>query len=265
MKAPRSFASALLGLVFSGALVGLAGPAAAHEERDAGCSCEEMENILTVTGHGEISMQPDSVRVRVAAEAQAERASLARDEANRRAQAIVAAVKALEISELSLETQAANLTPVYSSRDDDDHPIIVGYRAENALLVTITQAKQDELGALASRVIDVAEKAGANSVRGIDLFVKDESDARARALRAAVADAERKAQAVADTGGLTLVHMKSVDTSDEGAPVPISLRGATAMDESAAPPVETGEQTIAANVAVRFVFTQPESRKPASR
>jgi uncharacterized protein len=254
-----------LSLLFLAApLVGLAGPVEAAEERDARCTCEEAESILTVTGRGEVHVRPDSVRVRVAVETQAERASPAREEANRKAQAIVSAVKALGVPGLSLETQAANLTPVYSSRENEDHPTIIGYRAENALLVTITEAKEEELGALASRVIEAAEQAGANSVRGIDLFVKDENEARARALRAAVADAEAKAQAVADTGGLTLVQMKSVDTGDAGSPVPIGIRGAMAMDESAAPPIETGEQTIAASVTVRFVFTQPKAPKPAA-
>jgi hypothetical protein len=59
-------------------------------------------------------------------------------------------------------------------------------------------------------VIDLAFGAGANTLNGVSFSVADDSEARAEALKAAVADAKAKAAVLAEAAGFSELEIISV-------------------------------------------------------
>ncbi len=263
MRARRWLGQLVGGACVASALALVAGTASAAAPGDDSASCRSDESILTVDGRGEVTVRPDSVRVRVAVESQAKEPGEAQRQTSEAARKMIAAIEALEVPGLSLRTESLDLSPIYEQRPRPaEPPEVVAYRARNAVVATIKGAQPDALGDLAGRVLEAAQGAGATEIGGIELFVDDQGAARAQALEAAIADATRKAQAIAGAAGLALVRLQSVEATGSPGPIPMAVRSAesAAAAGAAAPPVEAGEQTVQANITVRFVFATGQGK-----
>lgn len=187
---------------------------------------------------------------------QAKKPAEAQDGASRTAAKIVAAVKGLGVHGLTVRTEDLTLTAVYSTvTSGSAPPSIVGYRARNVVEVK-APAAPDEVGGLASKILEAAGDAGATEIAGVDTYVADDHATEARALAAAVADAERRAKAIAEEAGVSITALASLEVGASATPVPKMMRamsaGAAASD--VAPPVEAGERETEARVTARFKF-----------
>ena len=100
----------------------------------------------------------------------------------------------------------------------------------------------------AGDVVDAAVGAGANQVSGPDLLVSDQDAAYRAALKAAVADARSKAEALAGAAGSTLGKITAI--VEGGGAMPLPATGA----RDVAVPIEPGTQEIQASVSVTFAL-----------
>ena len=167
-----------------------------------------------------------------AVQALAANASLARK--------VIAALKATGVPASDIRTDSVQLSPNVS----DDGSTIVGYSATNSVSATLR-----ELGKAGS-VVDAAVEAGANQVSGPSLVRSDQNALYRSALRAAVANARAKAQALALASGVSLGSVQNV-VEGSAAPPPVPLEKASG-DMAASTPIEPGTQTIEADVTVEF-------------
>ena len=103
--------------------------------------------------------------------------------------------------------------------------------------------------ARAGAVIDAAVEAGANQVYGPSLSRGDQTELYRQALRAAVADARTRAQALAAAANLTLGRVTQVVESGS-APMPVA--NAVKAEDASGTPIEAGTQQIVASVQVTF-------------
>jgi len=237
-------------------------PRAGSADGHAGTEARTPEpGQISTQGYGELRVRPDSFRTRLGVEAQAETLEKARTEVNTRMQQVTQALNGLDIEGLTLQTETLQIFPVYDQpREGGDAPAIVGYRAVNSLSAELRGASREELGDLASRVVDAAVSAGANEVRGIEFFLEDASDARKKALQEAVNDAERNARAMAEAAQVELAGVKSIDGApDQGGPLFRSFDLAAREAGAGAPPtpIETGETVISSRVTATFAFRRP--------
>lgn len=188
---------------------------------------------VTVVGSGAVQGAPDTLTADVGIEVVAPDVAAAMAQTNERQQAVIDALKAGGIDAKDISTATVSVQPQYG-----DNSAITGYRANNAITVTIRQLDKAP-GALAS-VVD----AGGNTARitGVRYSIEDDSqlvsDARARAF----ADAENRAAQYAELAGLSLGKVISISEAPEAnpprpAPIP---QGAMA----AGVPLEPGEQTV---------------------
>src|SRR5436853_150931 len=72
------------------------------------------------------------------------------------------------------------------------------------------EARVEDL-ALIGRLLDAGVGAGANTLEGVEFGLRNETPARIQALASAVAEAKRKASAIADALGVRLVRVQDAE------------------------------------------------------
>lgn len=210
---------------------------------------------IAVHGEGTVQVDPDRARVRLGVESEAPLASEAQAETNRIANEIMAAMEELGIAAEDIRTSRLSLYPVYADRSPDrprGEPEVAGYRATNTVSIML-----DDLGRIGA-VIDAAIAAGANRVEGVEFELRDATEARGRALAAAVEDARAKAQAIAAALGVTLGSI--VETTEQGVsspPIPFMARTEAAMVQDVSTPVAPGRIEVGASLMIRYAIGEP--------
>jgi len=197
-------------------------------------------NTVTVSGTGTVTAVPDQASFDFTVQTKASTANAALTKNGADVRAVIAAVEGAGVPEANIQTAEVSLSPVTSS----DGTTITGYTAYD----TITASKLAI--AKAGAVVDAAVGAGANGVDGPSLTVSSQDALYAQALKAAVAQAKTKAQALAEAAGEPLGQIETM-VEGGGQPTPLPLAAAGAAKEPSTP-VEPGTEQIQATVTVTF-------------
>jgi hypothetical protein len=233
------------------ALALLAGAIALLPAAASGQASAPPPPTITVVGHGEAAAPPDLVRLTFAVESTAQTAEdAARDNAERAAR-VVAAAKRRTGSQGTVSTGSYRLIPMYADAEEPARrggpkPVLVGYRAENTVVVEIGDPGR------AGAVIDEMVKEGANRVAGVEFDIEDSAAATAEALAAAGRDARRQADALAAALGVKLGAIQSASAAPEPIHRPYEAFATTARMAAVETPVEPGKVSVRASVEVRY-------------
>ena len=187
------------------------------------------------------------MRLRFAVETEATSADVAAAENGEIMNRVLQAVRAEVGPEDRVETAGYRLMPRYRPAPErDEAPEVAGYRAQNGVLVILTDP--DAVGG----VLDAALEAGANRVTDLSFFASDVEEARLEAVREATAKARREAEAVASALGLRLGAPLEIQSSGGGrmSSVPAYMRVEAMADVDT--PVETGSETVSATVTITW-------------
>ena len=238
-----------LALALATALGALAvAPAAAQSAVPA---IERGNALLTVVAEGRTTRQPDLAVFSAGVTTQAKTAAAALAENSNAMTKVVSELKRAGIAARDIQTSNLSINPLYAQQtrpvDEPQAPVIVGYQVSNQ--VTIRQRKLGDYG----KVIDTLVSAGANQVNGPS-FQLDNSDAALDEARIAAMKAARaRAELYAKAAGLRVARIVSISEGQNYQPGPPMVYARMAMDKSeAAPPVESGELELTANVTVMF-------------
>jgi len=216
---------------------------------------EAAQPMIVVSSMSQVEATPDEATVRLGVVRQAPTAQAAQDQTNRAAQAILTEIAKLGVPAAKVQTSRLTLTPIYAPQrpENREAPRIVAYNAANIVSIDL-----DNL-ALIGPVIDAGLTAGANQLEGVRFGLKNDAAVREKALRQAVADARRKAEAMADALGVRLAGVLeaneggvSVITQDEG----VSARFMAAQAGGASTPVSPGELEVRASVTVKYLIAR---------
>lgn len=164
-------------------------------------------NVVTSNGTARVFRVPDYLEIYLSVSTLKPTAGDAQADATQRMEAVVKAVKGLQLAGEDLQTGTVDLSPRYNEQRNDNEPRIVGYSAVNTLRVRTSDLKT------AARIIDVALKAGANQINSVEFGLKQFLEAREAALEQAVQAAQRKAKVMAGALGLQLGPVMSVSES----------------------------------------------------
>jgi uncharacterized protein len=228
----------LMSLVFVACCL-IASPAVQAQERD-----RERENprTITVNGDADVRAEPDRAWATFGIQAQATTAQEAQAQANQVIQRVLDSLRRLNIPPRNIQTSGLTLYPVYEprppvprEREEARAPRVVAYQATNTLTVLVENLKQ------VGPVIDAAMAGGANTIQGVRFGLADDLPQRLEALRAASAEARKKAESIAAALGVALGPLRSA----KGA----MMRAAPA---EAATPVQSGQITVHATVNVVY-------------
>ncbi len=107
-----------------------------------------------------------------------------------------------------------------------------------------------------SELLDAALGAGANQIYGITFDIADRSGAIARARDLAIQDAEAKAMAVADTAGVALGKLQTINVVNTSYVQPLagSGRGGGAAAETPSVPISAGQIIVTADADLVYLF-----------
>lgn len=208
---------------------------------DSAGGAEKPAGGITVTGVGTITSVPDEASFTIGVQTQGPTARDALAANSEQMRRVIGAVKAAGVDKSDIKTQDVSVSANYA-----DEGRIDGYSARNSVLVTIHNLSK------AGAILDAASNAGANEVYGPMLSRSDEDELQAKALRGAVEDARKKAEALADAAGVSLGRVTSISEGYSGGPEPY-YEGVRALAKDAAP-IEPGTQDTEATVTVTFAI-----------
>jgi uncharacterized protein YggE len=206
---------------------------------------------VTVTGAGEAEAVPDLAIADLGAEARAVDAERALGEAGECLDRMRAVLRHAGVDDLSMRT---TLTNTWTDTSATGSSRIV---ARLGLQVTLRDV------AAAGDVVGAAVVAGGEPARmdGLRLELSDPTDARARAREAAWADAVARASQWAALSGRRLGEVQWV-TEGAADAAPLHLSQSRAM-KAMSVPVEPGQQTVSADVTVRWAWADDQGDAPA--
>jgi uncharacterized protein len=192
--------------------------------------------VVVTAGEAVVKRVPDRAWVQITAES---RARNPREAQKLNADAMSAVLQKLKDAGLAadaLQTRGYDLQPDYDY--NNGRQTIRGYVARNTVEVRV-----DDLPRV-GEIVDMAVTAGATSVGGVRFDLKDKQAAEREALRLAVEDARRRAEAAAGGAGMKVERIIRIEEQrvviTPPRPAMMAMR-AEASQAAGAPPLEAGE------------------------
>lgn len=199
---------------------------------------------VMVVGDSIVQAQPDTAIVTISVVTQNRRAIDAQQENATKTDAVVRALKAAAGSGAEVKTSGYSLQPMRVYKEGQP-PTISGYEARNS--VTVTTGDLTKVG----NIIDASAQAGANDVSGISFTLRQDRQAKDRALSEATGEAMSKARVIASALSGRVVRI--VEVQEEGffqrPPQPLQAEAYMTMKrDSVATPIEVGTLDISTRV-----------------
>lgn len=205
---------------------------------------------LTISAMGSASAAPDIavVTLGVVSEGKTAREALTANAGDMNA--VVDTITGAGIDKKDVSTSGLFVEPIYSepTKATGGRSTIISYRVTNQLTVRIRDI--DTSGALLDKVI----AAGANRVNGVSFEIGDRKSLADQAIKAAVAEAKRRAALTAEAAGVQLGPIQSLTAGEEGGRplfAAMAMKADAAMPASS--PVMGGTQEI--NASATIVYT----------
>lgn len=206
---------------------------------------ESEERMIVVSGEATVRRVPDLAVLSLSVSVQDRKTAPARDEANRRASAILARLREIGIPDADVQAPALNVQPTYDySRGS---PKITGYQASRPMTIRVRDI--DLLGTILDGLVDD----GATQVHGTSMELADPQAASREALAAAFGVANSRGEALATAAGLKLGQPRRIEEDTDGSPAP--FRGTPMLRMAAeSVPTEVAEGEIEITARVRAWF-----------
>jgi len=203
---------------------------------------------VMITGDSIIQAQPDTAILTVSVVTQNSSAIEAQQENATKTDAVVRALKAAAGAGAEVKTSGYSVQPQRVYRESQP-PAITGYEVRNS--VTVTTSDLNKVGA----IIDASAKAGSNEIAGIAFTLRQDRQARDRALSEATQEAVSKARMIASALGGRVVRIVEVQEAgfQQIPPVPYYATAGTmtgVAQSKIATPIEIGSLEITSRVQV---------------
>ncbi len=206
---------------------------------------------LTVTGEAQVIIPADYAQLVLGVSTQNESVTTASTVNSTTLDAVIEALHGIGVAPEDIVTENFSVSPMYDYQYGKlgESQTVTGYQVENRLRVTVRDVNQ--VGA----VMDAGVSAGANEAFGITFLSSQESDASDEALRAAVAEGQRKAELMAAACGKNLGALVSVTENASGGYGGVTLNY-LAADASAGTTVLANDLTVSAQVTLTYQLAE---------
>jgi uncharacterized protein YggE len=208
--------------------------------------------LITVTAQGRASAAPDMATESFTIATNADAAAAATSDNNARYEGLMSALQSLGIPHGDIRTTFYNVNyspppqPAQSGNLVQPVPQRYGYFVNRNIQVTLHRL--DVVG----KAIDAAVASGVTDIGGVNFGVSNTRAQFAQALRSAVTDARRQADAMAAAAGLHVVRVKSMQEGYPEAPAPRMVMQA-AMP-APAPPTNIEPSSVEVNATVTITY-----------
>ena len=206
---------------------------------------EPIERAIVAGGEATVRRVPDLAVVSLAVTVGDKQPGPARDQANRRASAILAHVRDLGVPDSDVQAPSLVVHPLYDY--GRGAPKLTGYEASRPITIRVRQVEL--LGPLLDALVDD----GATQVQGTAMELAEPEAARQDALTNAVGIARSRAEAMAAAAGVKLGQPIRIEEEEASAgPMPRGAVLRMAAQEAAPTEVAAGEIEISAAVRAWF-------------
>ncbi len=214
----------------------------------------EFRNEITVAGQAERFIQPDLALISLGVKNEAETVDEAMSENTQKMNQIIEALKTeLDLPESDLKTTQFNLSPRYEWRTTKENGsrerVLVGYEVNQSLQVKVRDFEQISL------IIQKASSLGANQIGELVFTLEDETSVKEEIRAEAIAQAQAKADKLAQQLGIKLVRITNFR---EDLPVIPWARSAgdvalyDSIESVPAPSIQPGENKVEVNVSITY-------------
>lgn len=202
--------------------------------------------LLNVSANGKVTRVPDIANFSTGVMTRAADAKTAMRDNATQMDKVVKSLRAAGIAERDIQTSGVNLYPDYNYRDNQP-PEIRGYQASNTVSVKVR-----DLGKLGP-IMDILVSNGANQLNGPSFGIDDEEGALNEARKDALKEAQARAQLYADSLGLRVRRIVSIDeSSSRNYPMPVMMRAEAADAGAKSTPIMPGESEVNVTLQVQF-------------
>ncbi len=206
---------------------------------------DEDRASVRVSGTGRAGRPADLAQAVFVAEAVRESAAEARSGAAVIAGTVISALHGIGIPAADVRTAGLDVSPNWEH--DGTRMVRNGFTVTNRIGVTIRDLEA------VGRVLDAGLGAGATGLDGVTFMLADEAAAAEEARRAAVADARRRAEAIADAAGGRLGPLRGIAEGEPASPGPWrEARLAMAAPPDAPTPVLPGRIEVSVTVTAEW-------------
>ncbi len=213
------------------------------------------ENIITVTGHGEVQAVPDIANVSFTIRKESKTVKDAQAQVAVVEKKVLESLKTNNVLDKDIKTVNASFNPKYEYKtvgcnqyNCPGNNVIVGYEAYESINLKIRNT--DDTG----KIMQDLGSLGVTELSGPNFTVDNEDGLKVTARKEAIDDAKAKAKVLAKDLGIRLGKMTSFNESGNY-PVPMYAKS-TMMDSAvggSAPAVlPVGENTISSDVTITY-------------
>lgn len=205
---------------------------------------------LTLSAQATIYKPADELHLKIGVINIRDTAEEALTENSAKMQKVIVALEESGLTKKDYETGQFSIHPTYTPYPTyppvDWKPSINGYEVSNSIII-----HTDKLG-IAGKIIDVANKAGANNITDVNFGLHNPRIYWTEALSAATAHAISDAQAISSAANVELVRILSVSLDNTNVTSPYINTAFFAKEMGSAPPIEPGEVHITASVTIVY-------------
>ncbi|MCL5735443.1 MAG: SIMPL domain-containing protein [Actinobacteria bacterium] len=206
-------------------------------------------DTITVVGKAKVSSAPDEAVLSLSVETEAADPAKALDANSQSTQKVIDRLKSEGVEESAIRTANVTVYPIRTYDPKTGKESLTGYRAQNAVTVTLKDALK------VGKVLAAAVETGATNISGPEWRLSEANPMVTEALKQAVANARTKAEAVAAAQGVRLGDVVMMNEGGVEIPV-VPMYGAdVAMGLSAKvaePPISPGTLDISATMTVTY-------------
>jgi len=208
---------------------------------------------MNITGRATLEAPPDFASVSIGVTNKAQTTAAAIDATSAAAGKIAASARSFGIAPRDIQTSYVSLQQSFRNVRAPDGTVEQkpdGYTASNSVVVRVRDLPK--LGEFLRNVVD----GGANQIGGVSFELADPRKLEGEALAAAVKDARRQAEIIAEAAGVKIRRIESINTGGQYRPMPRPMAAPTMRAAKAAPdvPVEAGSLDVSAEVQMSVSF-----------
>lgn len=253
----RMMAAAALGLLALFLLVATISELRSYSYIGAGI---QPSNVISVNGEGKVFAEPDTATFTYSVDETAPDVATAQKKATDASSAVISYLKDQGVQDADIQTTSYDVNPQYQYSTQicaqngfcpPQRQTITGYEVTETETVKVTDISK------AGTLLSGVGSRGVSDVSGLTFTVADEDALDAQARDKAIEDAKTKAQALAQSLGVTLVRITGFNENSGGNPVPMYAKmseSAVASPAAAAAPapIAVGQNTITSDVTVSY-------------
>ncbi len=165
---------------------------------------------ITVIGHSEQQVQPDTALIDAGVMSNAKDASDAQRANATTVNHIIQLLTKAGIATTDIHTTWYSIEPNLGSSDKGNQPQMNGFQAVTSFQVMIHNLPN------VGNIVDILVESGANQINNVQYQISNAQEKKEKAYDAALADAKTQATTIAQSLGLSITGIQSVDTTNQG-------------------------------------------------